>query len=419
MTDDDETPVGYGSAMDLPSFAALRQQVAALAEIKWLLPKEQRAELDQHKKTLATMAQDVDRFYTLLGARQWIFHDLLPTSTVHETIVASETFEDAEAALIRIYEDPERLAFMVRMLMQLPDMRVREHLLRQAMMDMAEGRYSAVVLSLLTVMDGFVNDVEKVHRGLHAREASELDAWDTPVGHHMGLSATQRSFRKSYSVRVEDECFVLARNGILHGNIINFNNVVVAAKAWNRLFAVADWVRSLERKAEPEAPEPTWTEILGRLKSNSEMRTRMDAWTATPATAVDPDDLTHPVLLSAQTFLTLWQRTNWGHLSNLFMNVGKGEGGKCKPKEAKEAFAPYVLEDFNLVSFTVSAPAIAEVEATVTVAGEPFPVTLRMTYTDEEGGTLVEGDGEGIWRMVWRNPDMFNRDMWRVANYPE
>jgi hypothetical protein len=55
------------------------------------------------------------------------------------------------------------------------------------------------VLTLLSVMDGFVNDVDHgERRGLHARDADEMGAWDSVVGHHMGLTHAHLSFTKPF-----------------------------------------------------------------------------------------------------------------------------------------------------------------------------------------------------------------------------
>jgi hypothetical protein len=52
---------------------------------------------------------------------------------------------------------------------------------------------------------------------------------------------------KRFSKTSNEEVFELYRNGIVHGVLLNFNNAVVASKAWNRLFAVADWATSREK----------------------------------------------------------------------------------------------------------------------------------------------------------------------------
>jgi hypothetical protein len=46
--------------------------------------------------------------------------------------------------------------------------------------------------------------------------------------------------------------------------LVNFDNDIVATKAWNRLFAVADWAASRQKRAIPPDPKPTMKEPGGK-----------------------------------------------------------------------------------------------------------------------------------------------------------
>lgn len=417
MTDELDQAVGYRSAMDMPSFVKLKKQADGFKVLGILLPKNDRDTIRDLAAEMEQLAADVDGFYARLGPRHWIFHDRLPTSVVREEILPAATVDDAESALCAVYEDGDRMKFMVMSMMRFPEMRAREKLIELAQHDFDEQRYYAVVLVLLTLMDGFVNDVQSKHKGLHARDAEELQSWDTAVGHHMGLTSTHASFRKSYSKRVDTEVVDLARNGILHGNITNYDNRIVACKAWNRLFAVVDWASSLEKAAIPEEPDPTWPQLLKQMKNLNQQKKANSEWVASRGTAESPLDYdSHPSMVFASEFLTLWVRSNWGHLSSRFMRVGKTAKGDATPKEIKALFAPFKLEGFRVLSYETKAPAVAEVQAELLMSGQTFPAVLRMTFTAENGDVRVEGVQEGEWRMVFRSPDLYNRELWRVAN---
>jgi hypothetical protein len=73
--------------------------------------------------------------------------------------------------------------------------------------------------------------------------------------------AAHRTFTKSFKARIDEPVYDPYRNGIVHGNIINFDNRIVAAKAWNRLFVVADWADARRKQSVPEKPERTWREL--------------------------------------------------------------------------------------------------------------------------------------------------------------
>jgi hypothetical protein len=78
-----------------------------------------------------------------------------------------------------------------------------------------------------------VNDVETAdRRGLHAREAGEMVAWDSLVGHHMGLAHAHQTFTKTFRRISTEEVRELYRNGIVHGTLVNYDNDFVSAKAW-------------------------------------------------------------------------------------------------------------------------------------------------------------------------------------------
>lgn len=416
MTDTDDEGYGYKSAMDMPSFVEMQKQMDGFQLLKFLLKKEDREKVTALGVEMVALAKTVDSFYDLLGDRQWIFHDRLPLAVLRERVLSQRDATAAERELCTIYEDPERMKFMVGSVMRFPEMRAREGLVTKAQLDFEEGRYYSTVLILLTVMDGFVNDVHSVRRGLHAREAGDLETWDSPVGHHRGLTSTQASFRKSYTKRVDVEFHDLARNGILHGNITNFDNVIIASKAWNRLLAVVDWATSLEKAAKPKKPEPTWSEVMERVKENADFKSKMNAWKPSSGSVLSADEpAAHSSVKAAAEFLDLWARSNWGHLALRFMRLGKEDSGKATPQEIRSSFAPYPLEAFTIRAYEVQAPAIAEVMVDVQVAEQVFPVVLRMTFVDEDGGTRVEGQQKGSWKMVWRSPELFNRELARVA----
>ncbi len=85
-------------------------------------------------------------------------------------------------------------------------MRPRIPLLQMALVDYESGRFYSTVLVLLSVMDGFVNDLDTAQRkGLHARSPEDMVAWDSVVGHHLGLSHAHQSFIKGHYKTSVDE----------------------------------------------------------------------------------------------------------------------------------------------------------------------------------------------------------------------
>jgi hypothetical protein len=77
--------------------------------------------------------------------------------------------------------------------------------------------------------------------------------------------------RPSGAARVRQAAILyeLYRNGIIHGTLLNYDNDVVATKAWNRLFAVVDWAKARTKEQQPPRAEPTWWEVFAQLADNA------------------------------------------------------------------------------------------------------------------------------------------------------
>lgn len=74
--------------------------------------------------------------------------------------------------------------------------------MRKAAEDYFKGRYYSVVLVLIAVMDGFVNDSDKsIRRGLHTRDPEEMHTEDCVATMWNGLPAVQAAFTKSFHAR--------------------------------------------------------------------------------------------------------------------------------------------------------------------------------------------------------------------------
>src|SRR5215216_6721000 len=315
----DSEPVhraAYPSARDLPSVAEMLQQIQGMKLLTRFVARKQRAELVKLEAQVLELTKTVDRLYSLLGPRHWIFHDDLNAEKVKALVRLDPAA--AERAFIEIYRDAEALRFMIRRLNGLPAMRARMDLIEKARIDYQEGRFYATVLVLITVMDGFVNDVEPARRrGLHAREADDLATWDSVVGHHMGLTNAHSTFTKSNYKTSSEPLYELQRHGIIHGTLLNYDNVVVATKAWNRLFAVADWARSLKKKNEPPKPEPSWRELFHQIGRNEAAKKALAEWRPKTLEADDQAFAGEEVCKRAQAYLEAWKAKNYGVMASL------------------------------------------------------------------------------------------------------
>src|SRR5579863_9802092 len=154
----------YNSAHDLPSFVELSKQLEGLKLLRFLLPKDQRNELKKLEAQIKEMGDTVDDFYKLLGDRHWIFHDLLNLEKVRAILTHNNGVEDAEQQFIALYNDPEFLRFAIMSCNGFDALQKRRHLIEKARDDYFAG---SCIYLLLSIADGFVNEFEREHRGLH------------------------------------------------------------------------------------------------------------------------------------------------------------------------------------------------------------------------------------------------------------
>lgn len=402
-------PDAYQSALDLPSFVELLEQVRAAKLITRFIARDLHQGVKDLERQVRQLGALVDRFYDLLGDRHWIFHDSLDTEEVQAIIDATLDTADTEARFIQLYrDDPDRLRIMIRGLRRFPEMRSRMGLIDKALADYEAGRYYAVVLVLLPVMDGFVNDFDSQRRGLHTRREDEMIAWDSVVGHHKGLSHAHRSFTKNFSRTSSDEVFELHRNGILHGTLLNYDNVVVATKAWNRLFAVADWATSQIKQRQPVEPQPALMETLRKYADGQKNREALEKWK--PSFLI-PDDVGFQgdaAYRATSDYLTAWTRKNYGRMAELISSrLGYGSV-KSTAGRVRDECELWELLSFEITGLDFVAAAACEADAILTFADGPKPARLR--WIREKGGepALIPGDGE--WRLyLWGPMAMMNR----------
>lgn len=384
--------------------------MAAFRLLGLLLPKEQRKQLKGLRREHRRITETVDRFYGLLGERNWVFTgDLNLTALEH--VISAENAETAERRLIEYYKAAGRIEFPLRRLRRLrrfDAMRPRTTLLQKALADYEAGRYYSTVLVLLSVMDGFVNDLDTAaRRGLHARPVEDMVAWDSVAGHHLGLSHAHESFVKRVHKTDTAEVVDLFRNGIMHGTLVNFDNEIVATKAWNRLFAVTDWADARQREAEPVEPAPTLRESLTRWKEVQDRKVRIEAWQPHECDANSIDEEPSDVASACADFLEQWQKRQWGLVGAHFTRSSSTRSSVGKiAVEAKVLYQELELSGWNVLRVRHVAPAVAHTDVELVVNGSTYRTDLRWVRDDGAGSTAMEWE-PGYWALSLYGPSSF------------
>jgi hypothetical protein len=350
----------------------------------------------------------VDRFYDLLGDRHWIFHESLNLEKVKAVLDLEP--DEAERALIGMYRDQDWFRFMKMGLRRFSAMRDRMDLVEKAARDYTDDRFYACVLVLLTVMDGFVNDLDPARRrGLHTREADELAAWDTVVGHHMGLTNAHSTFTKGSYKLSNDPVHELHRNGIIHGMLVNYDNIIVATKAWNRLFAVADWATSIEKKNKPTEPERSWGEIFDQIGKNQAAKRALDEWRAKKLLATDPTFLDEEVVSRSTAYLNAWKRRNFGFMAELISPQLVENSKSATAGTIRNEFEGWHLKGYKVVAADFEAPAVCEIDVDLELDDQVRHARMRWIREDADGMPAMPNE-PGTWYLyLWGPWAMLNR----------
>lgn len=412
-------PKAYGSARDLPSYRELSQQIQGGKLLTLFIARDQRKTIIEIEEQVDRLTRIVDDFYERLGSRNWIFHDLLNVDEIERLLADTADAESAEARLIELYRDKEATEWWTLRLRAHDGLRQRLHQIERARVHYDAGQFDSCVLQLIAVMDGFVNDFEPgVRKGLHSRDADEMAAWDSVVGHHMGLTHAMATFTKTIKKRVDAEVFEVYRHGIMHGMVVNFDNVIVATKAWNMLFSVADWATATRKAAAPTKAQPTWRETWASLTHHAAYTTYQRGFV--PST-IKPSDIgfaSNEIVLLASQFLDAWSLGRWGIVAKFMPPIlRRSETAGQSARRAKETFERYAVTNWTVTSMTYDQASTAKVSAHATVDGQAAEMRFRLIFCAIDGNVAIPGRDDGAWSLaVWAPHTYFDEPDNRAPN---
>lgn len=398
------------SVSNLPSFRQMNQSLDALRILGMLFDKEDvRKEADKTEAEMNALSGLIDAFYALLGSRNWIFSDYLSLEKM-KVVIDSCTSEEAEKKLIEYFKEDKNLDYAIIRLNQFPDMRPRISLLEKAKQDFLEGRYYSSVLVTISVMDGFVNDAFKDERkGLHARTENEMHTEDCVATVFNGLPSVQSAFRKSFHKRNDEPVFDVYRNGIMHGMLTNYDNDVVASKAWCMLFAVCDWVESRKKEMEqPESAEMGFAEALNLYAEGERKRVEFnqhcEKWKKHNVDLDAPTDFDRGVLEGIKGYLEDWRNANYGKLAKHFYDQSHTTPRKLAG-EAREYYSDYPLSDYQILE--VARPAPGKADSLIRLESENRSWVASICFIRQNNdGPAAEWE-EGEWKIVHYATDPF------------
>lgn len=115
----------------------------------------------------------------------------------------------------------------------------------------------------------------------------------------------------------------------------------MASKAWNRLFAVADWAASVERAEVGDPPKTSWRDIGAQLMANARAQRALGAWKPSVLTPDDGAFSTDPACVGAVDFLEAWRRTNCGAMANFIPSMLAEESPRKTAGRMRSNFAEH------------------------------------------------------------------------------
>lgn len=404
------------SANELPTVKELRYQIALLKPFglisRGLKGIRQIKEIENELNGLVLV---VDRFYSLLGEKGWVFSEVLSVERIRLIVEKSADSSSAEDDFISYLKEGEAINFALNRCNRYEDMRPRLPLLRRAAEDYFEGRYYSAVLVLIAVMDGFVNDSDKaVRRGLHTRNPEEMHTEDCVATMWTGLPAVQSTFTKSFHAREDSEVHSVFRHGIMHGMVTNFDNVIVASKAWCMLFAICDWVDSIEldKKRRQEQEGQKSVSLRSVLKKYIESKRKLAddeeylaQWKPHFVDLSNPLAEDKELLNACVGYFDYWQKRNYGKLAGYLADPAEKSKG-AMAGEARAAYSAFPIDQYRIESIERTAAAVAEVHVSLESEKGKWSPHIRFVRTGEDGVPRCDWE-QGEWRIVGWAVDPF------------
>ena len=184
-----------------------------------------------------------DQFNEQFSDIGWIIFDELELETAEEAIqIANNDGLEAADEFLADHISPAWVERRIIRLKFIKGFGSRFELAQKALEDYEAGRYYACVLVILSLIDGWVSELNIVdfqRLGFFA-DKSELVAWDSMTAHPKGLVKLKKVFSIHGLITRSEEIKIPYRHGIMHGMDLGYDNKYVAAKCWAALFAVGN-----------------------------------------------------------------------------------------------------------------------------------------------------------------------------------
>ncbi|MBC8506319.1 MAG: hypothetical protein ISR58_13215 [Anaerolineales bacterium] len=374
---------------------------------------------DELAKQVDEMTAIPDKFNDMFSDKGWILFDSMSLDVAKQAIEIAETdgIDTADEYLAN-YFSPDWVEQRMSWLKYIEGFRERFEIAQLALEDYKTGRYYASVLVTLSLIDGWVCELNIIDFQRHGffSEKSQLVAWDSISAHPKGLAKLKEIFGKARMMTRSDEIRLPYRHGIVHGMDLGYNNKYVAAKCWATLFAVRDWVIKAARdelkppELKPKIEKTLWESIESYQKVR-EQTEQLRQWQ--PRVVIIGQDIpTHgntdeyPPNTPEQKmveFLNYWERNNYGYMANCYAPMLE-----MKPVTVREEFEHRILVQYELLEIAEITSAVADAKVKVKLEkndGEVDAILeFRIVCNTKDGDIAYIQTDETIWGITtWRS----------------
>lgn len=216
--------------------------------------------------------------------------------------------------------------------------------------------------------------------------------------------------------RIDDPITDVYRHALMHGTATDFDNDVIASKAWCMLFAVGDWAEAKAKTQSEPDQSMTLAEGLCRLaelkRKGAEDHKKLDEWNDHAVDLLNPKDADGEFIRDCTDFFEAWVSKNYGRLSSFFPNYTNQTLGALAG-EARRYYSPHPINGYIIEEADRPAPAIAQARIRISSDRGDWVISLRFVRLD---GTSPVAEWEpGEWKLVEYTTAPF-RDMGALSD---
>ena len=457
-SDPSRAPEPYPSVYCMPHVRQLLTDVFSVVPLALCFSntKESLPQLASQSLKCIENMDAVDRFYEIFQDEQWVFHESLPIDKVQSILAEAErgkiSVREAGHKMADIY-DERFISFNITRMFSINfstkrntdgPFSARGELLNEAKKLYMEGRYSGCIHLLLSCVDGAANDFHEHgenKQGLWSRKHGTVSAYDTYAGHKHGLVSVLKTATKKITELPEiapqefrNSAFAgedignvykgmlperyLYRHGIEHGMLVNYGNKLVAAKAWNLIFAVGDWMNSVHKAREPvDLPKcfaESINDIMSAVASNQKYKELSASHVKLELKPDHTDFSKHPLSKKTKHFLECWKGNKSGVLCREMWQFGTERTlpfwwDRGEDKHIKDHFEYHRIRSFRIDQINHYSYEFADVRITCRFDGyvrsekinRDISMTLKWILTDENDNLPFESETPDWYLLTW------------------